>query len=394
MVTADSSANLAATQLCKGMTASMLGMVKDADDPLPHLMTRNVVPAWNQEFITHDGKRKAVDTSGWWSSYTRWNCDRFQYADNPYWGPVWVTNLRSKDDVPHIFQAVPVLRYAAEKAKDPAMKAACGETLSMLTAFAKDIVDQDYRIRTKDQNGEVYIAGYTGIEEIDSKQGDIASFTYWRDFIPNGECNARRGAELVGYHHPIVEDCGRGEPNEYDLIAFQSNAYNKKIIRYFHLAHMSNALVNRDDAAAALLMDGLNERVLQDEAVPEAEMGYTPAVYRKELALYLAQLHAYGYPLTSTQARAVQEHFARAADELAAWPYWNPWGAAVPDGDLGSYRPPSCKGTGTQETCWIGAEDLAHLFEACWSPLVNPVGAKWIDCDIVRDSSKWVLSAL
>jgi len=391
LVNGDPSATLAATQLCKGMTASMLGMVHDANDPLPHLMSRNVVPGWNQEFDTHDGKRKAVDTSGWWSPYTRWNTDRFQVTDNPYWGAVWVTNLRSKDDVPHIFQVVPVLRYAAASAKDPAMQTACAESLSMLTAFAKDIVDSDYRIRTKDENGDVYIPGYTGDLAVDGKQGDIASFTYWRDLIPNGECNARRGAELVGYHHPIVEDCGRGEPNDYDAIAFTSNSYNKKIIRYFHLAHLANALVNRDDAAAALLLDGLDERVAQDTALPEADMGYTPAVYRRELALYLAQLHAYGYPLTSTQARSVQQHFARAADELAAWPTWDPWAASVPDGDLGPYRPPSCKGSGTDETCWIGVEDLAHLFEACWSPLVNPAGARWVDCDIVRDPSKWDL---
>jgi len=284
LVTGDASATLAATQLCKGMTASMLGMVHDADDPLPHLMARNVVPAWNQEFTTHDGKRKAVDTSGWWSAYPRWNCSRFHYADNPHWGAMWITNLRSKDDVPHIFQAVPVLRYAVEQSVDTALKTACGETLSMLTAFAKDIVDSDYRIRTKDVDGNVFIPGYTGDTALDSKSGDISSFTWWRDLIPNGECNARRGAELIGYHHPIVEDCGRGEPNEYDDLAFHSNSYNKKICRFFHLSHLANALVNRD-ASAALLMDGLDERMGQEQALPEDQMGYTPPVYRRELAL-------------------------------------------------------------------------------------------------------------
>jgi len=80
----------------------------------------------------------------------------------------------------------------------------------------------------------------------------------------------------------------------------------------------------------------------------------------------------------------VQDHYGRAVDELASWPYWDPWAATVPDGELGAYRPPSCKGSGADESCWIGVEDLAHVFESCWSPLVNPAGARWVDCDIVR----------
>ena len=392
LVTGDATATRAATQLCKGMSASMLGMVYDADDPLPHLMARNVVPAWNQEFTTHDGRRKAVDTSGWWSEYTRWNCDRFEYADNPHWGAMWVTNLRSKDDVPHIFRLVPILRYAERDTTDAAMKEACGETLSMLTAFAKDIVDSDYRIRTKDENGEVYIAGYTGDPETDSNQGDIATFTWWRDLIPNGECNARRGAELIGYSRAVAEDCGRGEPNEYDMLAFAGNAYNKRICRYFHLAHLANALASRDGAAEAL-MDGLDQRMAQEEALPEAEMKYTPAVYRRDLALYLAQSHAFGYPLTWDEARMVQDHYARAVDRLASWPYWDPWAPSVPDGELGAYRPPSCEGEGDAQACWFSSEDLAQLFETCWSPLVNPAGARWVDCDIVRDPSRWARPA-
>jgi hypothetical protein len=384
----DATAGLAAEKLCKGMTASMLGMVHDADDPLPHLMTRNVVPAWNQEFKTHDGKTKAVDTSGWWSEYERWNCARFPYADNPHWGPVWVTNLRSKDDVPHVFRLVPILRYAAEQGPAGATRDACVQTLDLLTAFAKDIVDQDYRIRTKDADGVPFAPGYTGDAEKDATWNDIATFTWWRDLFPEGECNARRGAELIAYHAPVNEDCGRGEPNFYDDFAWAGNGYNKRICRYFHLAHLANALVNRD-AGAELLMDGLDERIEEDEALSATQDKYTPAVYHRDLVLYLAQSHAYGYPLKAAEARGIVEAYGRAVDELSAWPYWDPWAPTVPDGDLGGYRPPSCEGEGDAQECWLGVEDLAQVFETCWSPFVNPASARWVDCDIVRDPAKW-----
>ncbi|MEI6500780.1 MAG: hypothetical protein WCP21_07105, partial [Armatimonadota bacterium] len=102
----DATAGRAAELLCKGLSASMLGGVHDASDPIPFIMSRNVVPGFLQEFKTHDGKRKAVDPSGYWTPYGSgppynvWNAERFEYPDNPDWGPVWVTSLRSKDDVP------------------------------------------------------------------------------------------------------------------------------------------------------------------------------------------------------------------------------------------------------------------------------------------------------
>lgn len=383
LVTDDATAGLAAEKLCKGMSASMQGMVHGAADPLPHLMARNVVPAWNHEFLTHDGKRKAVDTSGWWSPYTRWNCERFLYEDNPSWGPVWVTSLRSKDDVPYIFRLVPVLRYAAAKGPEGATRTACADALSLLEAFAKDIVDQGFRIRTKDALGKPFTPGYTDDVQANNKWGDISSFTWWDVVIPQSECNARRGAELIAYHSPVSQDCGRGEPNKYDELSFISNGYNKHICRYFHVAHLANALVNGDAAALALL-DGLDERVAIDEGLAATQQHYSSADYERDLVLFLVQAHAYGFPLKAAEARRIQALYGKAIDELAAWPYWDPWAEGVPDGELGGYRPPSCKGEGEQQECWFGVDALAQVFETCWSPFVNPAGARWVDCELVR----------
>ncbi len=389
LITEDDTATLAAVQLCKGVSASMLGMVHDENDTLLHLMTRNVVPALNHEFTTHDGKRKAVDYSGWFSPYSRWNCYRYKIEENPYWGEMWVTNLRSKDDVPHIFRLIPNLRYAVSRSENEDLKDFCGETLDLLEAFAKDIVDSDFRIRTKDENGDIMIPGYTDDEDLNDLQGDLASFIDYREWIPEGECNARRGAELIGYHEATIEDCGRGEPNAYDIASFNINRYNKRICRYFHLAHVANALVNRDDTAAAELMDGLEERMDMEKSTTEDEMRYEPDDWYRNLALYYTQSYSFGYPLLSEEVRAIHHYYEKAVDEYDAWPYFDPWAENVPEGDLGAYHPGNCRTEDDVQSCWWRIEDMGQIFEGCWSPFVNPTSARWVDCDIVRDPSKW-----
>jgi len=387
LLTGDETASLAATQMCKGVSASMLGMQFDENDDLPHLMTRNVV-AFNHEFTTRDGKAKAVDYSGWFSTYTRWNCYRYPIENNPYWGKVWVTNMRSKDDVPHIFRLVPIVRYAVEQGSGD-MKTACSETLELLEAFGKDIVDSNYRIRTKDENGDIMILGYTDDEELNAQQGDLASFVEYMDFMPEGECNARRGAELIGYHHAVNQDCGRGEPGAYDSVSFNFNRYNKRICRYFHLAHIANALVNGDNDAATLLMDGLDERMEMERTTPESQMQYTADDWWRNVALYYAQSASFGYPLTSEDVRMIHHYYEKAIDKYNDWPYWDLWADSVADGETGAYRPPNCEGSDDEQECWWRVEDMAQVFESCWTPFGNPTSQKWVDCDIVRDPSQW-----
>jgi len=393
----DETIALATEQFCKGFSASMLGMVYDENDTVQHLMTRNVVPGFDQEYLTHDGKKKKVDCSGWYSEYPRWNCYRFEYQNNPYWGSVWVTSVRSKDDIPHVFRMVPVLQYAMKTTTNEKVLTACGETLDLLSKFARDIVDNDYVIRSKDVDGNIYKPGYEGdpfmrdYPDAEEQPGDLASFSYWdiEGSELNGQCNAKGGAEFIGYHKRVNNDCGRGEPNWYDAFAINANRYNRRIVRYFHLANMANAIVNNDNDAAALLMDGLEERMAEEKAVKEEDMPYPYQDWMRNLALYYMQSHSMGYPITSDEARLIHEYYLKAVDKTKDWPYWDLWADTVADGATGGYRPADCEGPEETRVCWWRSADLAQIFENCWSPLVNPNSVEFINCDIVKDPSQW-----
>ena len=180
LMSQDPSVERLVTRLCQGVSSMMLGMVYDADDPLPHLMARSMV-SFNHSYTTHDGREKAVDYSHWFYPYVRWNCSRFLYEDNPSWGPVWVTNTRSKDDVGHVLRVAGLLRYAVADSSNPVLREACGETLDLLEDFAADIVESGYFMRTKDAEGQAYVASAEPIPGIDRYSTDLDNFV---DFDP------------------------------------------------------------------------------------------------------------------------------------------------------------------------------------------------------------------
>jgi hypothetical protein len=97
-------------QYSRGITATMKGMVYDNDDELKFLMARNIIP--KSHFCrTFDKKNKFIDYSDWRSNASSWNTQRFNYKNNPYYGDIYVTNTRSKDDLPHIFRAAALILF-------------------------------------------------------------------------------------------------------------------------------------------------------------------------------------------------------------------------------------------------------------------------------------------
>ena len=387
LLTEDPKMAWVAEQYCKGITATMKGMVYDDSDPLPYLMARNIATI-SHTYTTEEGYSKEIDYTGWHTSYEHWNTDRFEYTDNPFWGSVWVTNMRSKDDVPHLYGVVPHLMAVAADAPAGAVKEACAETLEYMRGWTKDIVDSGYHIRTKDKDGNPYIPGQSGDPERDKDAGDLASFVDYEEPLPGSECNAMRTSALIGYGNGQGNDCGEGGINSYEEVATSTHYYNAAIVRFFHQAHIANALYNEDNDAARILLQGMIGRLDTYHKVREDKLPKPRSEWENDLALLALRSAAFGLPLTSKEARMIVDKWGMGVDEFKGWANYNLWDAAIAEGQQ-SHRPGHTKGSGEDRIDWTRIEDMALPLEYCWSKFKNPAGVKFIDCDIVMDPTQW-----
>ncbi len=370
------------TQFCRGISSTMLGMVYDENDPIHHLMARNVVTS-NHTYPTHDGRQKAVDYSNWYHPYDRWNCSRFNYVNNPYWGDVWVTNTRSKDGLGYLYKAALSVYHAANHAPDESVREACGETWSLLTLFARDIVDTDYVIRSKDEGGNAYRPGVDPEPE-EADIGDLASFTAWDILAPDAECNAKQASALLGYESRLDNDCNPFGGNRlYELGAILNNPPNGHIMRSFHLANIILALHHGDNEAAYKSMTGLEERFARDlnlnlEMVDVAEDGWL-----RDVAVSWLQSATVGYYLTNDEIRTIHEYAYRAIEEYRQWPNWDLWAESVPAEEELEVIPPNSKTLPDDSNIyWFQPYALGLFMEYCWGLYRNPESPPVIDCEI------------
>jgi hypothetical protein len=355
----------------KGVVALFQGMVWGSESsPVESIMARAIFT--HDHGFELDGGRKAwVDYGSVKVAKEDWNAHTVPNPLNPYFGDIWVRNMRSKDDVPHIFRVVPLLMRAHADTTDDEVRRHAGRALEHLAAFAKDIVDSGYRIRSK-EHGEIFVP-----------PKDLASFVDYVDLIPDAECDGRLTSALIGYGEPLGNDCGKGTGSLYEEIATAAHYYNYAIIQYFHLAAITNALVRRHDAIAHAHLLGLIERV-ESLAANEEARAAEPA-WDADLASLLVASAASGLPLTGAEARLVHEAYAAAADFYEAWPHWDLWEASIQDGEY-AYLPPDKDAGGRR---YVPIEEMAYAMEYCCSPWRNPSGTAFVDCSVVLDPKRW-----
>jgi pterin-4a-carbinolamine dehydratase len=367
LMSGDATMGRVVEQYSKGLTATMKGFIWDTNDPAPYLMARNIVN--KNHAYTVEGRKKAVVYSTWYNEKIDWNTQRIHFPTNPTWGDVWVHNMRSKDDVPHIFHVFPLLKYAAAYGKEQKVRDASLEAAEWLAGFARDIVDSGYYIRTKDKTGRAYIP-----------TEDLASFVSYEWIDPRAECNAKLNAAFMGYGDSRGLKCGDGGINAYESTVIASHYYNFDIVASWHPAAILNALVSGNNDAALKLMGGLASRVDTYMHNPDISLKKEPG-FPGELAHYLVRAASSGLPLTSAEVRLVHERFGAMADAFSAWQYWDAWDASVPDGVL-PYGP-------WNQGHWVSIENAAFILEYCFSPFRNGAGASLADCDVVADPAKW-----
>jgi hypothetical protein len=371
MLTGDPTMGRVVEQYSKGLSASMLGMVFGADDPINFIMARAII-ANNHDQTLGDGRVKHIDYEPWRHETTAWNSNTIHVPDNPYWGDIWAKNMRSKDDVPHIYHATALLPYVVACGADPAVRDAAAEALELMQLFTKDIVDTGYHIRSKDETGAPFIPDerYPDL--------DLSTFVKYEPLIPNAECNAKLCTALIAYDDPKGNDCLDGFGGAYEEVATKSHYYNVAIIRGFHVAAILHALSHWKSDHAKALLEGLVVRIDRDLDLPDTSIPTNREEWEADLAVYLAQALAAGLPLTSREVRLIHREYGAAVDAFAGYDRWDVWDPSVADGTFG-YRP------GFR----VDIQDMGMFLEACWSPFRNASGALPVDCDVVADPSRW-----
>jgi hypothetical protein len=374
MLTGDPAMGRIVEQYSKGLSASMLGMVWDDADPVRFIMARAIMPN-NHDVTLGDGRVKHLDYTPWQHETTAWNSNTIHVPTNPYWGDIWAKNMRSKDDVPHIYHATALLPYVVACGADPTVRDAAAEALGLMEGFTKDIVDTGYHIRSKDETGALFIPDERYPEL------DLSTFVKYESLMPNAECTAKLCTALIGYGEARENDCLDGSGGAYEQVAYNAHYYEVPIIRYFHVSAVMHALTHYGQSAAArALLEGLIARIDRELNWTDAQLpeGVDRTTWDADLASFLTQSVAAGVPLTSREARLVQEQYGAAVDMMMGFQYWNPWDPAVDDGQF-SYRP----------DFRVNVEDMAMFLEACWSPFRSESGVMPVDCDVIADPSRW-----
>lgn len=359
-------------QYSKGITATMKGLMWDENDQVKYLMARNIL-VMNQRYVQDGGRKTEIDYTPMKNEEVRWNLIRLHYPHNPYWGDIYVTNMRSKDDAPHIFRAAGCLKYMAAYGKDREVTNAATEALEYLQGFAKDIVDSGYHIRTKDDKGKPYIP-----------KADLASLVDYEKGGAQPECGAKLSASLIGYGAAKGNNCKSGEGGPYEYFATKIHYYNYKIIRGFHMSAVLHSLLAGENKPAYDLLAGLMERVDKSVSGEGHEDGVKNPRWMQELAVFLVQSASVGMPLTSKQVSIIHSEYNRALDRYEQFSRWDLWDTSVPDGAYspdGGFRP--------DDHHVVRIEEIAHFLEYCYSPFRNPSGKAPVDCDIVKDPEKW-----
>ncbi len=375
LLTGDEAAGRIVDQFTKSILAVTKGFVYDQDDPIEHLMARNIITV-GHSFVLPSGKKKSVDYSEWYFPYEGWNADRFRYEHNPTWGDVWVTNKRSKDDVPYFYRVAAWLPYVAELAADPGIRQAAAQALDLLERFARDIVDSGWNIRTRDAGGNV----------ITVEDQDLASFVRYTGIFPDAECDPRLASALLGFGEPLDQDCGDGQGSLYDTIAGAANYFNYGIIDNFHMAAVALALTRGYPEVAKRLLEGLITRIERYRDPQSGEPGQSNENWPRDVARLLLMAASVGVPLTSEEAAEVRGFYGRTIEAYRNFPRWDLWDPSVPDGTY-SFRDGGMHPR--HEPAYIRIEDIAFVLEYCWSPFRNPAGAPVADCDTVRDPARW-----
>lgn len=370
---------------CKGFVALSLAMDWEGEEPPVKYLQARAIFAHDHDYEMEGGRKVRVEYGPVKVEKYDWNAHTVPNDSNPHYGPIWIRNMRSKDDVPHMYRMLPILRQVAKEGKEESVRAAAVKAIEYMEGFARDIVDNGYQIRTK-ENGVAFVP-----TKEDGTINDLASFALYDVLIPNAECNAKYTSALLAYSEAKGNECGEADHNMYEDIAVNSHFFNLAIIRFFHLAALHNALDRGENTRAEALMKGLikrADRYENDLTGPDKDAAWGP-----DLASWLVAAGTTGMPLTAKETRLIVQHFTQSAEKYGQFAHWDPWQPTTPDGEFGYVPPetvpvdPENPDAGTLRL--VRLQEMVFALEYCQSPYRHPESAPLFDCSIIADPSKW-----
>lgn len=373
-------------QYCKGFVALSQGLEWSSEEPVVKYLQARAIFTVDHEYEMEGGRKVKVEYGPVKNEKYDWNAHTIPNDENPYWGPIWVRTMRSKDDVPHMYRTMPLLKRVAANGQDPEVRKAAELAVEYLSGFAKDIVDSGYYIRTKDTDGNTYIP-----KQENGTDNDLASFVTYESVIPNAECSGKIASAYLGYGEALDNDCGFNDTNLYEDMAIEGHYFNAAIIRYMHLAAITTGFDSGDMVKTQTMLEGAikrADRLTADEKMPLAHKEWYP-----DLAGWLLAAASSGLPLTSAEARLIAQEYSASAAHYEKFPYWDPWADGVEDGQF-NYKPdrdgPSIPDDPDSPTRkHVRLPEIGFVLEYCFSPYLNPNGAKLLDCDVVANPDLW-----
>ena len=347
-------------KIIRGFSSWVLAMQRGPVDP-DTLMTRASYPVSVQSsdspgasyLIDYSQNRPGIDNGA---------TDYVRITNNPIWGDEWVKNKRSKDDIGHMFRALAQIDACDATFTEPGAEDDLVQLRKLYQSWSRRVEDDGWAIATLDANDDVFVPTDMLAHFISVGTVDV-------------ECNGKLALRFFGRVTPGDLDCGDGITSLDDAVIAGGHS-NGQILRTFHEAAASHALLANDVPAAQSLVTGLAQRL--DQMMDDYAAG-TPEPFitvgdAADLIIHSANA---GVPLTWREVAFLHQQI-----DLAHQTYLDPsndvvyrsFDAATPDGAY-LYAP---TGDG------VKFEALGALLGQCVAQWRNPASKPVLNCDKVR----------
>ena len=282
---------------------------------------------------------------------------------NPWWGEIWVKNIRSKDDIGHMLQALTYLPGCMEGASD-AFQDDVARVMAAYEAWARRVEDDGWKIATVDEDYELYYP-----------EGELAFYLMPGDI----ECLLALATRLFGRNEPGPVDCGDGITPLSEEWLLKNDFH--QIQRSFQQAAAALAARHGHLALRDLMLRGLAWRIERILDAKELGAGYDGPHERDVAELIVMSANA-GLPLTAREVRFLHERIAEAHESYLSEHmrrHYHVFDADTPDGEYAF----------TPEGSGFFFRLLAAALGTCASPWRHPDSEPVLDCERVRAAAPY-----